>query len=146
MRPESVQMENSSGNRKERLRLRIKKQFSRLITALAVLIGILAVPTAANALPVLSDEPTQFFELEELVSNVIRAAVPLAGVVLFGMLVFGGIQYLTSGGNPEGMQKAKGTLTYAIAGIALLVIAWFALLFIETFTGVRVTRFTIPSS
>jgi hypothetical protein len=48
--------------------------------------------------------------------------------------------YLSSGGNPESLQKAKSTLTYAIIGIVLLLLAWFTLRFIEIFTGVQVTR------
>ncbi|MCH7951621.1 hypothetical protein IH980_02725 [Patescibacteria group bacterium] len=137
-------MENSSGNWQERLRLWIKKQFSHLIAAFAVIIGFLGNPIKAYA-ALVGEEPTEFSALEPIVENLIKAAVPIAGVVLFGMLVFGGIQYLTSGGDPEGMQKAKSTLTYAIIGIVLLVLTWFVLLFIKTFTGVDVTTFTIPS-
>jgi hypothetical protein len=78
--------------------------------------------------------------LEKIIGNIIWASVPLAGIVLFLMLVAGGIMYLSSGGNPESLQKAKSTLTYAIIGIVLLLLAWFTLRFIEIFTGVQVTR------
>jgi len=97
------------------------------------------------ALPVEPDQPNSFSDLEFIIANIIRSVVALGGIAVFVMLVAGGLMYLTSGGNPESVQKAKSTLTYAVIGIALFVLAWFALLFIETFTGVRVTRFTIPS-
>jgi|RifCSP19_3_1023858.scaffolds.fasta_scaffold84026_2 hypothetical protein len=99
-------------------------------------------PTRAYA-ALVGDEPNELSDIEPIVANIIKSVVTLGGIALFAMLVFGGIQYLTSGGDPEGIQKAKHTLTYAIIGIALFVIAWFVLLFIETFTGVKVTLFNI---
>ena len=90
-------------------------------------------PTGAN----------QLCELEDVLANIIQVSVSLAAIALFVMLVFGGIRYLTSGGDPKSTQQAKSTLTYAIAGFALLIVAWFVLLFIEIFTGVQVTQFTI---
>ena len=103
-------------------------------------------PTRAYAAVVgVGGEPNELSDIEPIVANIIRSVVALGGIALFVMLVFGGIQYLTSGGDPEGVQKAKLTLTYAIIGIALFVIAWFTLLFIETFTGVKVTLFTFPT-
>lgn len=132
-------------NLKIRLKIEWKKQRLLILgAAFVVFIGMLTNPLSAYALPV-GDQPTQFSELEEIVGNIISAAVPLAGIVLFVMLVAGGLQYLSSGGNPEGMQKARSTITYAIAGIVLLLLAWFALRFIEIFTGVPVTTFTVPS-
>lgn len=41
--------------------------------------------------------------------------------VLF--IAIGGFKYATSGGNPDGLKQAKGTITYAIIG---LVVALFA--------------------
>jgi len=90
------------------------------------------------------DQPRTIADLETIVANVITASVALAGIALFVMLVLGGIQYLTSGGEPKATQQAKNTITYGIAGIALLALAWFVLLFIQEFTGVQVTIFTVP--
>ena len=137
-------MENSSGNWKERLRLWIKKQLSLLTAACAVIIGFLGNPIKAYA-ALVGSEPNPLSDLEPIVANIISSSVAIAGIALFAMLVFGGVMYTSSGGNPESIQKAKSILTYAIAGIALLVIAWFVLLFIKTFTGVDVTTFTVPS-
>ena len=38
-------------------------------------------------------------------------------------IAIGGFKYATSGGNPDGLKQAKGTITYAIIG---LVVALFA--------------------
>jgi len=131
----------------------IKKQASRKnwVARTSILISILATLFLSctsrifAALPVEPDQPNSFSDLEIIIANIIRSVVALGGIAVFVMLVAGGLTYLTSGGNPETVQKAKSTLTYAVIGIALFVLAWFALLFLETFTGVRVTRFTLPS-
>lgn len=123
------------------------KQPPQLVTAVAALVVFhLASYQQAYAGLVKPGEANKFSDLEIIVGNIIRAVVPIAGVVLFAMLVYGGMQYLSSGGNPESMQKAKSALTYAVVGVALLVVAWLALLFIQTFTGVRVTEFKVPTS
>jgi hypothetical protein len=63
---------------------------------------------------------------------------------MFIMLIIGSFQLLTSGGDAKATQKAKATLTYAIAGIVLFLGIWFILRLIQTITGVDVTKFEIP--
>ena len=46
-----------------------------------------------------------------------------AGIIAVIMIVFGGIQYTTSNGNPASAQKAKQTITYAAIGLAISVFA-----------------------
>ncbi|OGY19053.1 MAG: hypothetical protein A2786_05965 [Candidatus Chisholmbacteria bacterium RIFCSPHIGHO2_01_FULL_52_32] len=103
-------------------------------------------PNSYAALVKPGGSPNTFADLEPIVGNIIKVSVALAGIALFAMLLLGGIQYLSSGGDPKAVQQAKSTLTYGIVGVALLVLAWFVLLFIEQFTGVKVTIFTLPSS
>lgn len=83
----------------------------------------------------LSDLPTYF-------GNLLTALIPLVGIVSFVMILVGGFSILTSAGNPEGIKKGSQTITLAIAGLALAVIAWLILVFIENFTGVPVTEFS----
>ena len=59
------------------------------------------------------------------------------------MFIVGGFKYVTSGGDPKKVQAAQATLTYAILGLVLALLAWFILVFIEKFTGVKVTEFRI---
>lgn len=82
--------------------------------------------------------------LEAVFSNIISVALALAGIVLFVMFLVGGFRYLTSGGDPKAVEAARGTLTYAIAGLAILVFAVVILRLIEQITGVEnLLRFTI---
>jgi hypothetical protein len=75
--------------------------------------------------------------LEGVFGNVLTAALALAGIGLFIMLLVGGFKYITSGGDEKSMGSARNTITYAILGIVLVALAYLILRFIETFTGVE---------
>jgi len=88
-------------------------------------------------------DPAQFKDVEAVFEKVLAIIFPLGGIAVFIMLIVGGFQHLTAGGNPEKTQKAWATITYAIVGLVLLVGIWFILRFIHQFTGVDVTEFRI---
>jgi hypothetical protein len=79
--------------------------------------------------------------LTTLVSNIIRALVMFSGVVLFVMLLSGGMSFLFSGGDQKKLEKAKGTITNAFIGLVVLVGSYLILRLIKTITGVDVTTF-----
>ena len=81
---------------------------------------------------------------EVVFANILTAAVGLAVLALLVMLIIGGIRYMTSGGDPKASTAAQQTITYAIGGIALMVIAYLIFFIIEKFTGVQITIFKIP--
>ncbi len=81
---------------------------------------------------------------EAIIKIFLNIAVRLAGIAAFIMLIVGGFQFLTAGGDAKKTQAASSTLTYAIFGLVAVIAAWFILLFIEKFTGVALTEFTWP--
>lgn len=81
--------------------------------------------------------------LECIFANVLQVVLAFGGIVLFIMLLAGGFQYITAGGNPQGVEAAKKTLTYAIAGIILLALSFLILALISKFTNVDVTKFQV---
>lgn len=82
-------------------------------------------------------------DFECVFASVINAALAFGGIVLFIMLLMGGFQYITAGGDPKGVEGAKKTLTYAIGGTILLALSFLILVLIREFTGVEVTNFQI---
>lgn len=62
------------------------------------------------------------FSLGGVTTLFTNAAQILMGFVAALSVIFiivGGIQYITSGGNPSGQETAKKTITYAIGGLVL---------------------------
>lgn len=81
--------------------------------------------------------------LEPIFARIVTIVASLAGIVFFIMLVVGGFRYLFSGGDPKAAEGAKGTLTAAFLGLALIVAAYIILRLISSFTGIDVTIFRI---
>lgn len=63
-------------------------------------------------------------QVETFIRNVITAISGLAGLVATGFLVIGGFTYITSSGNPEQLDKAKRTITWAAIGLAIVIAAF----------------------
>lgn len=84
----------------------------------------------------MSPTPPPLTELEGIFKNVISFAIGFAGIAFFIMLLVGGFQYLTAGGNAQQAESARKTLTWAIAGLAFITLSYLILRFIATITGV----------
>ena len=59
----------------------------------------------------------------ELVTNTIQWFIGIAGVVSAIFVVYGGISYMTSSGDPGKLKKAKDTIMYALIGLAIVALA-----------------------
>lgn len=59
----------------------------------------------------------------QLITNITNLAFTAVGIVSVVFIIIGGIQLATSAGNPAGTKKAKATITYAIAGLVLAILA-----------------------
>lgn len=81
-------------------------------------------------------------ELDPIIGNIISTIIPVAGVVLFVILIIGGFLYLTAGGVPERVERAKKTITFGIIGVVLIALAFFIIGLVSAFTGVNILNFS----
>ena len=58
-----------------------------------------------------------------LLGNVINYALFAAGALALIFILIGGLQYVLSSGNPQNTAKAKNTITYAIIGLVIVIMA-----------------------
>lgn len=68
-------------------------------------------------------------------NNVVDWAIALAGTVAVFFIIFAGFKFLTSGGDPKQVEGARKTLTYAIAGLIVVFLAFVIIKLIGTITG-----------
>jgi hypothetical protein len=61
------------------------------------------------------------------IADFYQYALVIGGILAFGVIVYGGIRYMTSAGNPSGQGDAKEWIQAAIMGILLLAGAYFIL-------------------
>lgn len=74
-------------------------------------------------------------DLSGYVSLALQIAFGLAGIIAVGYLIWGGYQYITSGGG-EGAENGKKTILNAIIGIIIIIAAYTLANFIwSQFTG-----------
>jgi len=57
--------------------------------------------------------------LAQLIANFLKITFSLAGLVLLAMLLWGGIQWLTAGGDKEKLSKAQGRIASALIGFII---------------------------
>lgn len=86
-------------------------------------------------------------DLGFIISAVIGIVFILSGILVFAMLVWGGIQWITSGGDKDSTQKAKDRITNALVGIAIVASAWAITKLVEFFFGIKIIgSFDLPSA
>ncbi|MCL6096056.1 MAG: pilin [Patescibacteria group bacterium] len=62
--------------------------------------------------------------IPKVFSNVVDWALALAGLTAVFFIIFAGFKFLTSGGDPKQVEGARKTLTYAIAGLIIIFLAF----------------------
>lgn len=78
-----------------------------------------------NSSPVTIEGPLQNVDnLGDLVNLLMSFLLPIAGVILFFILIWGGYDILLSRGESEKLQIGKNKITAAIIGIVLLVLSY----------------------
>lgn len=60
----------------------------------------------------------------QIIIRIIEILLAIAGLVAVIFLIVGGFRYITAGGNEEASESAKKTITNAIIGIVIIILAF----------------------
>lgn len=63
-------------------------------------------------------------DLGSVVGKVMRAVFGIMGSIAVVVVIFGGLQYVLSGGDPKRTARAKETILYAVIGIVISLSAY----------------------
>ena len=74
-------------------------------------------------------------QISPLIQGGIRIAFILAVIITFVYLVWGGIQWITSGGDKTKYEEARNKITAALVGLALIALAYLILRLAIHFLG-----------
>jgi cytochrome bd-type quinol oxidase subunit 2 len=69
-------------------------------------------------------------KLTTIIKTVINILSVIVGVVAVVMIIFGGLKYITSGGDSSNVSSAKNTIIYAIVGLVIVALAQFIVRFV----------------
>lgn len=59
----------------------------------------------------------------EMISSGIQWVIAIAGIVCVVFVLYGGVGYMTSAGDPNKLQKAKQSIIYAVIGLIIVALA-----------------------
>lgn len=110
----------------------------------------LVAPVYAESIT-LTNDSSSFKNLENLtVSGIISGAISLVliivALVFFFILVFGGLRWVTSGGDEKKVGEARAQITNALIGLAIVFAAWAIMKLIGTVFGIDILgSLSIPS-
>ena len=77
-----------------------------------------------GGVPIVGPLDSSYTDIASIVNNVIPFIMALAGVLLFFVLLWGGLDYVTSQGAPEKLKSANAKITAGVIGFVLLVLSF----------------------
>src|SRR3989344_4955784 len=110
---------------------------SKLVAIAAPLIS-LAAPAAAFAQVLVPTELSKTPNLINVIQALIRFVLIFAFVVAFVMLLIGGIRWIMAGGDEKAVEKARNTITAALIGLVVILVAYALIRIVELFFNVNV--------
>ena len=81
-----------------------------------------------------------------IVSGAVSLVLIVVALVFFFILVWGGLKWVTSGGDEKKVGEARAQITNALIGLAIVFAAWAIMKLIGTIFGVDILKgLTIPT-
>jgi amino acid transporter len=108
-------------------------------------------PAATERCQLINPAPGQLVGISDfgaLLGRIIKIFLTFAGAIAVIFLIIGGFQYISARGNEEAMEKAKKTITGAVIGIIIIVMAFAIVLIVNnllTDPNLDVNVFANPS-
>lgn len=83
--------------------------------------------------------------LQKSIPAAISLGFVVGAVVFFFILIIGAIQWISSGGDKQTVETARGKVTNAIIGLIILFAVFAILQLINTFFKIQILNFTLPT-
>lgn len=116
----------------------MNKKLPLSLLSVALLLLPAAMITAASS--ILPEDPSPLIVAILTMANNLTQTI--AGGFIIIMIVFAGFKYLTARGNPQQVHEANKALIWALAGVAVIILAWSIVAIIANTLGVPVPAFT----
>lgn len=106
-----------------------------LLSLLGLLVPQTAYAAGTSTLTVPQPPGFNITDLGLLISNAIGVALIIAGILVFVFLVWGGIQWITSGGEKGKTEEARNKITSAVIGLIVLAASYALLMLMLRILG-----------
>lgn len=95
------------------------KKILNVIIITLILVSSVMICSTVKSEPKL-ENPLGTTNISELIGRIIKEVLGVVGSLALLMFIFGGLTWMTSGGNEEKIKKGKGILIWAIMGIVII--------------------------
>lgn len=88
---------------------------------------------------------SQYPTISVLISIILKNGLTVISILLLALLIFGGVTFIIGAGSDDAKkaQQAKGAITNALIGFAIVFLAFFIIQIIEVLTGLDILNPTI---
>lgn len=98
---------------------------------------VMAAPAAPD-LSIGKPDNVAITNIGTLIKGAVQGALLVSALLVFMYLIWGGIQWITSGGDKGKTQEARDRITAALVGLAVVASAWAVMLIIQYFFGISI--------
>jgi hypothetical protein len=74
----------------------------------------------------------------DIIGSLFNYLLPLAGILMFAMIVYGGLTLMLSGGNPEGVKEGTNKILFGVVGFIVVFTAYWIIKIIEIIFGIQI--------
>ena len=114
---------------------------NKLISALSLIPVTYA---ASETIGIPKPEQAKITDIGTLISSGVSIIIIIAGILVFAYLVWGGIQWITSGGDKTKTEEARNRITAALVGLAIVAASWAIIKLIGYFFGIDIFGGDVP--
>lgn len=124
----------------------MKKTIAATLATLATMANVgLAYAQSEGNIAVTKPDVLKITDMGEFTKALVALIFMIAGLLVFVFLVWGGVQWLTSGGDKGATEAARNRITAALVGLAIIAVSWALVAIIGRFFGFRLDNLTVPT-
>ena len=79
-----------------------------------------------------------------VIATIVTIVLIAAALIALFFLIFGGIRWITSGGDKAKVESARNTIIASIIGLIIALLAFFIITIVLGFFGLSLTNLTLP--
>ncbi len=121
----------------------------KLISTTSAFLSLLITPTLtyAQEITITIQKPSnvRITDFGKLIGSIVGIALTLATIAAFLFLIWGGIQWITSGGDKAGVESAQHRIQAALLGLLIVFATWALFTVVGSFLGINIFNLVIPS-
>lgn len=100
----------------------------------------LTLPGGPEGYKISAPTGARFFDIGEVITLLLPYVFVIAGLLLFGYLIWGGFEFLTSAGDPEKIKSAQSKLVGAIVGFVIVLASYWLVQILEVIFGISILK------